>query len=349
MKPILVYDENNSKCNLLAELFNIIGSKKNRDEMSKNGISIKKEYINMMKVIFISIFYQMERNHVVNELNNNEQLRNNFGIYEEINIVEMNKRLSSLGEENIRNYVTRILNQKFPKPKKKIRTILIDSSPIPLDINTNKKHYSDEELEEKGFPKGFSSSKKFFIGYKLVLCMDYETKQPLYMSIEKGAAHDVNFFIQALEELKNRHILEKESMIIADKGYFKYDHYKKGLLDYKIVPLIYPRSNIKLNNIYNKFNHRLEHFNEKLGENNIYKRLLSKLKELLPCWEDFTNIRWEIEDFFNFMKNGVGYNKYHQYTYKSVSKNVFLVVLVAGFILTTEFGQNKTLKELTIM
>jgi len=349
MKPILVYDENNSKCNLLGELFNIIGSKKNRAEMSKNGISIRKEYLLMMKVIFISIFHQIERSYVVKELNNNEPLRNDFSIYEEIDIVEMNKLLSSLGEENIRNYVIRILNQKFPKPKKKVRTIIIDSSPIPLDINTDKKYYSDEELEEKGFPKGFSSSKKFYIGYKLVLCMDYETKQPLYMSIENGAAHDVNFFIQALKELKNRNILAEESVIIADKGYFKYDHYKKGLLDYKIVPLIYPRSNIKLNNIYSKFDHRLEHFNEKLGENNIYKRLLSKLKELLPSWKDFANIRWKIEDFFNFMKNGVGYRKYHQYTYKSVSKNVFLVVLVAGLILTTEFGQSKTLKELTIM
>jgi len=349
MKPILVYDENNSICNLLGELFNIIGSKQNRDKMSKNGISNKKEYIHMLKVIFISIFYQIERSYVVNELNKNEELRNAFGIYEEINLVEMNKRLSLLDEENVRKYVIRTFNQRFPSPKKKVRTILIDTSPIPLDINTDRKFYSDEELEEKGFPKGFSSSKKFYVGYKLVLCLDFETRQPLYMSIEKGAAHDVNFFIQALEEMKNRRVLAKESVVIADKGYFKYDHYKKGLLDYKIVPLIYPRSNIKLNNIYSKFDHRLEHFNEKLGENNIYKRLLSKLKELLPSWKDFANIRWKIEDFFNFMKNGVGYRKYHQYTYKSVSKNVFLVVLVAGLILTTEFGQSKTLKELTIM
>lgn len=143
MKPILVYDENNSICNLLGELFNIIGSKKNRAEMSKNRISVTKESFHMFKVIFISIFYQIERSYIVNELNENEKLRNAFGIYEEIDIVEMNKRLSGLDEENVRNYVTRILNQKFPTPKKKIRTILIDSSPIPLDINIDKKFYSD--------------------------------------------------------------------------------------------------------------------------------------------------------------------------------------------------------------
>lgn len=280
------------------------------------------------------------------ELNNNVQLRKDYGFYNELDIGELNNCFSGLDEENVRNYVTKILNQCFKHPKKENRTIVLDSSPIPLDINTNKKFYSDEELENKNFPKGFSSSKKFYIGYKLVCCLDYITQQPLYISIEEGNAHDVNFFVKTLNELKNRRILCEESVIIADKGYFKYEHYQKGLLDYKIVPLIYPRSNIKLERIYAQFNHRLEDFNEKIDENHIFKRLLRKLKDLLPRWKEFGFIRWSIEDFFNFMKRGIGYSKYHQYTYKSVAKNVFLVVLVAGLILNTEFGQTHTLKQL---
>ena len=349
MKPILVYDENNPKCTLLKELFNIIGSKKNRKELSRNKISSKEFSLNMMKILFISIFFQLERNYIVNELNNDIKLRESFSIYQEIDILEMNKYFSSLNEENIRNYVIKILNQVFITPKKESRTILIDTSPIPMDINTQKRFYPNEELEEKNFPKGYSASIGFFIGYKLVLCMDYDTKQPLYLSIEKGMAHDVNFFTQALDEMKNRGILAKESLIIADKGYFKYDHYKKGLLDYKIVPLIYPKSNIDLNKIYDQFNHRIEDFEEDLSGDNIYKRLLRKLKEVLPKWEEFKKIRWEIEDFFKFMKKAVGYSKYHQYTYKSVAKNVFLVVLVAGLIMSTDLGKSTPLKKLIEM
>jgi hypothetical protein len=257
MKPVLYFDETNPKCNLLKELFNIIGSKQNRKEMSRNGISTKKFCLNMMKILFISIFFQIERNYVVNELNNNFKLRESFTIYDKTNIIEMNKYFSSLDPENIRNYVTKTLNSNFKKPKKKIRTILIDASSIPMDINLKRKFYSDKELEEKKFSKGYSKSEGFYLGYKLVLCLDYDTKQPLYMSIERGNAHDVNFFTQTLKEMKNRRILAKESIIIADKGYFKYDHYKKALLDYKVVPLIFPRRNINLNKIYAQFNHRI--------------------------------------------------------------------------------------------
>lgn len=92
----------------------------------------------------------------------------------------------------------------------------------------------------------------------------------------------MNFSTKTLKESKNRGILCEESFIMVDKGYFKYEHYQRGLLDYKIVFLIYPRLNIKLKRIYSQFNHRLEDFKEKFDTNHIYKRLLAKLKNLLP-------------------------------------------------------------------
>ena len=67
-----------------------------------------------------------------------------------------------------------------------------------------------------------------------------------------------DIFTKTLEELKNRRVLCEESVIIADKGYFKYEYYQKSILDYEIVPLIYPRSNIKLEKIYSLFNYKLE-------------------------------------------------------------------------------------------
>jgi hypothetical protein len=65
MKPILVFDENNPKCSLLKELFNIIGSKKNRKEMSRNHISTKETYVDLFKILFMSIFFQIERSYIV--------------------------------------------------------------------------------------------------------------------------------------------------------------------------------------------------------------------------------------------------------------------------------------------
>ena len=60
MKLILVFDENNSKCNLLKDIFNIMGSKKNRVKLSKNGISSNEYYLVVFKILFKYVFSKLK-------------------------------------------------------------------------------------------------------------------------------------------------------------------------------------------------------------------------------------------------------------------------------------------------
>lgn len=90
MKPILVFDENNSKCTLLKELFNFIGSKNNRKEMSRNHISTKEIYMDLFLKLFLFSFFSILVVSIQKTRNiNNKKLKICIGKYLTINIFEL--------------------------------------------------------------------------------------------------------------------------------------------------------------------------------------------------------------------------------------------------------------------
>ena len=68
---------------------------------------------------------------------------------------------------------------------------------------------------------------------------------------------------------------------------------------------------------------------------------------MLYHWNDYKSIKSEIEDFFKFTKNGVGYSKIPVYTYKATAKNTFLNVLLADLIVAHLTPDNKELQRLS--
>jgi hypothetical protein len=223
---------------------------------------------------------------------------------------------------------------------------LLDSTDISFDITLDKKYYSDEELEEKNFKIGFSSSKRYYIGGKLTITIDYDTCQPLSALFIPGAVHDSKIFRKMLDELKKRRILRKEDVIMADKGFTSYENYGAGVSIYEIVPLMFPKEKMSTNKILSKLSYPLDCFKGKNSDKKIYKRLYRKLKALLYHWKDYASIRSKIEDFFKLMKNSVGYSKIPVYTYKAAAKNTFLNVLLVGLIVSYLTPNNKELQRL---
>jgi len=100
------------------------------------------------------------------------------------------------------------------------------------------------------------------------------------------------------------------------------------------------------NKILNKLSYSLDCFKHKIPNKQIYKNLYRKFKAMLYHSKDYKSIRSEIEDFFKFMKNSVGYSKIPVYTYKSAAKNTFLNVLLAGLIVAHLTPDNKELQRL---
>ena len=43
-----------------------------------------------------------------------------------------------------------------------------------------------------------------------------------------------------------------------DRGYVSYDNYEKGAMNYKIIPFIFPKKNMRSDKIAGRFNYPLE-------------------------------------------------------------------------------------------
>jgi transposase len=240
----------------------------------------------------------------------------------------------------------KVNNKQFIKGKRGRKTIIIDATPIMLDINLDKKFYNKEELEKKGFEIGFSKTHGYFIGGKLTLAIDFHTGQPLVMLIHKGARSDAKIFLEMLDELKKRRIIGKKDLIMADKGYVSYKNYEIGVIDYQIIPFIFPRENMRLSKISSCFNYPLEVYK---GNNKLKKTLedvVSTFKIFMKHWKLFKPIRAVIEHFFKLMKSGSRYNVYHAYTDESIRKNVFLNVLLVSLIISVVGFDMKVIQRL---
>jgi transposase len=342
----LTHDKENPKCNLLDLIFINIGSRETKQELARNGIKPINKALNYIKISLIAMFYGLDKSYVVSEVNNNEQLRKDFGFNDELNYNELCEVFSRFNDVQILEFVLKKLNKEFKKNKGKIRYILIDATDIAFNINLEKHYYTTEELNKKGFELGFSSSKGHYIGGKLIMAIDYDTCQPLAALFYPGATYDSIIFPEILEELKRRKILQNKDIILADKGFTSYKNYQIGFSRYKIIPLFFPKENMNKNKILDNLSSSLDVFKDKNPNLQIYKNLYKKFKALLYHWKDYKSIRSKIEDFFKFMKNGVGYSKIPVYTYKSAAKNTFLSVLLVGLIVAFLTPDNKELQRL---
>ena len=346
MKMPLFHDKENPKCILLDLIFINIDSRETKQELSRNNIKPINKALNYIKISLIAMFYGLDKSYVISELNNNEELRKNFGFKSELDYNELCEVFSRFTEYQILNFVIRRLNNGFTKEKRVSRYILADTTDIRFDINLEKKYYTEKELEEKGFELGYSSSKGHYIGGKLTLAIDFDTFKPLAVLFHPGAVHDSKIFPELLNELKKRRILRNKDIIIADKGFASYKNYEMAFSRYKIVPLIFPKDNMDKNKILNNLSYSLDIFKNKTPDKRTYKTLRRRFKALLYHWKDYKSIRSKIEDFFKFMKNGVGYSKIPVYTYKSAAKNAFLNVLLAGLIVAHLNPDTKELQRL---
>jgi transposase len=349
MKIPLVFDEKNPKYRLLSSIFIIIDSPGTKQVLSQNGLKPNNSIINLIKIRFISMFFNINIKYAVDEVNNSSELRKQWGFKYKLNYNKLSKLLSEFDSDQIREFVLKLINKQFLPGKRGRRTVIIDATSIKLDINLNKKYYSKEELEEKNFKIGFSKTHGYFIGGKLTLAMDFHTGKPLAMLIHRGAYPDMKIFLEMVEELKRRRIITKKDIIMADKGFVSYDNYEIGVLNYKIIPLIFPRENMRINKILSRFNYPLEVYKGNIKLKKILKDIVSTFTIFIKHWKLFKPIRSFIEHFFKLMKKGIGYSTYHVYTEESMKKTVYLNVLLTTLTIKEVTFNIKTIQQLSEM
>ena len=81
---------------------------------------------------------------------------------------------------------------------------------------------------------------------KPTLTLDNPSLEPLLFLLHSANRHEARIFQEITYELKRRKIAKRGDTMIMDKIFYAYKNYPIGINEYRIVPLILPRSNFDL-------------------------------------------------------------------------------------------------------
>ena len=142
---------------------------------------------------------------------------------------------------------------------------------MDLDYNVKRKPRSKKYLEKQDLKWSYSSFYGFYIGFKATIVIEQKSGLPVAIITHSGAPHDSKIFSEIIENLRKRRIIRKNDTIIFDRGYYSYINYQIGISKYKIVPLIFPKENFKIQKLNDKLTYPLRVFNNKKTEKQAKK------------------------------------------------------------------------------
>jgi hypothetical protein len=332
---------------LFSKVVKLIDSRIFEEELARNGLKSIKNHQNMLKIILLASYFEMYISDVFNEVINRKRLFKFLNIDNLQSLKQIRELYSRKDAENYLELTLKSLNKLQFDNIRGIKSIIIDSTALVIDLKFNGRYLSKQTCLTKDYKRGYSTSKGHYAGFQMTLAIDKETLKPLAILIHKGSPHDSKIFDEILNDLKRRRILKKGQIIIADRGFYSAKNYLIGINKYKIVPLLFPKKKPSLITLIEKLSNPLEYYTIENKSNKIYQQLREKLFNLLPKWEDFRRPRWKIEKVFQFLKENLGLNYIHAYTLKSVSKKAYLNVLLMGILISEGYDLIKEIMCLT--
>jgi hypothetical protein len=321
-----------------------------RKIVSKLGIKPLSRTPAILKVVILAMCFEEEITFVVSELRAKTSLREFTGVYEVPDAEDVYRFLSRFSADQFVNMVLSLINATCGGLKRGKTVIIVDTTNLTVNINWFKKKYKKEDLKDKDYKWAYSKSKGYYIGMKLVLALEYPSLKPLAFLVFPGGPSDSKIFDEIVAELMRRGILNKGDFFVFDKGFYAYRHYTDCLLKYRIVPLIFPRKNFKLERVLNSIQLTLNFFYDK--PDHIKKKIqfleaiLRDFKENIVNWKLFKSKRSLIEDVIKVMKKTFSLDKIHRYTLASVTKQASIAVLLAGVSISVGFSDKKQLQRL---
>jgi hypothetical protein len=263
---------------LFGKVIKLIDSRTFEQELARNRLQSIKRYQTMLKIVLLASYFNLEVSHVYFEVKNREKLRKFLNIDELLTLKQVREVFSRKYEQKYLEMALKTLNKLQFKKIREVKTVLIDSTLLLIDLKFNGKFISKQTCLDKDYKRGFSTSKGHYAGFQMTLAVEYETLRPLAILIHPGSPNDAKIFDEMLFELKRRRLLRKGQLIIADKGFYSACNYLIGINKYKIVPLIFPRKKPTLEVLKDKITNPLDYFDCENKSGSIYEKL-SKFKE----------------------------------------------------------------------
>ena len=350
MLPSLNYDSKDPKFTLLNKIFKIIDSKKFKDTCNRKGITNRQMMVDSIKILFMSMYFDYTVSNVVNELNRSSKLRKFAGFTKEIPTAEqIYEYMSRYSAEQYCKIVNATL-MKFNKQNRgTYNRFIADATPSACDFNNDKHFIPKEHLEKLNLKWGFSTTKGHFIGFKVTVVLNEKTMAPVSILIHSGAPNDSKIFDEVLQDLQKRHIIKRKDIILFDRGYYGYKNYQIGINKYKIVPIIFPKESYKEEKLKGQMSYPMEVFSKNKNDEDLKKdidSIASILYQELRNWKELKPIRGIIEDFFKVAKDAFGLGEFHSYTVESMSRKIYLCLLLTTLIVQQGYKTKTELQRL---
>lgn len=349
MYPPLIVDRKDPKWLLLEQILTITTSRRTKQELAKRGITPVTMAGTVLRTLLVSMFFSVDCAYVIDELRKRRSLRTFAHIAEVPSAQDVYRFMSRFDEERFVLLVSGVLNSLCsPSNRRKSGTTLVDSTAITLDLNWFRRTFTKTQLLFRDFDWGYSHVHGHYIGYKLTLAIDYPSLKPLAILLHRGSPHDSPLFSEILYELKRRRITRPGDLVVCDKGYYSYQNYVNGVIDFKIVPVICSKKNFNEGKLLNRLSYPLFIFgrSDTRDKVRLFKGLVRRLIESLAHQDLYQNIRSLIEDIFKLAKDAFALKKFHKYTTRAVKKTVCLNVLLVGLVISLGFRSKKQLQQL---
>ena len=320
MLPSLNYDSRDPKFNLLGKIFKIIDSKKFKNTCNRKGIKNRQMMVISIKILFMSMYFSYTVSDVVNELNRSSKLRKFAGFSKEIPTAEqIYEYMSRYSAEQYCKIVNSTLMRFNKENRGKYNRFIADATPSACDFN-NDKHFIPKEHLEK-----------------------------LNLKWHSGAPNDAKIFDEVLQNLQKRRIIKRKDIILFDRGYYGYKNYQIGVNKYKIVPIIFPKESYREEKLKGQMSYPIEVFSRNKKAKELKKdidSIASILFNKLQNWKDLKPIRGIIEDFFKVAKDAFGLGEFHSYTVESMSRKIYLCLLLTALIVQQGYKTKTQLQRL---
>jgi hypothetical protein len=239
MKIPMNPDKKDPVWKLFGKILKVIDSDSFKEELSRNDLTSIKNHQMMLKLVLLSIFFQLDLSYVYDQVKNREKLREFLGIGELLSLKQIREIYHRKNDSKYLELCLKTLNKMQFKNIRNIKTIILDSTSITLDLKFGGKFLSKQKLLIKDYKRAYSTNERHYTGFKMTLAIEKRSCKPLAVLIYPGSPNDTKIFDDILSELKRRKILKKWQLILADRGFYSLKNYLIGINKYKIVPLLF--------------------------------------------------------------------------------------------------------------
>ena len=240
----LIPDLSNPKWIIVNEILKTIGSKRAKKIASRLKIPDVQLFIDCMKILVLSDIFELDNSYVISEIKQNNKLKKFIDLYNVVEIENLYKFVSKLNNNDIDTFFRNIFKETKNIHTKRRKNVIIDTTSIPIDINTWRKR--SKIGKKKKYKWAYSHSEGYYVGYKLILAIDAETYEILGFELHEGSPNGSKLLEDFIETICNSNKLRKGDFVILDRGFTSLENYRILISRFLLVPMIFARKNTNI-------------------------------------------------------------------------------------------------------